>query len=150
MSEKQDRLIREEQRKLDSLIRKMDQRLLEYDERLTRDQLQMNKTRGWKEAYGAFIDAKYDKLVVKENRSSLSKSRNALYEMRIELECQDLDGYGSTDTEELKIGLHTYSNKGDIYIVSWKMPVCRYFMFNDNAVEYTGSVYQSKLEERYQ
>ncbi len=148
MDKDKEKLVSEEQKILDNLIYRMDKTLLKLNKHLTQAQIDLNraKTKELTDAYVDLISSQYDKDIVALGRSKLLKARDALYECRIECDVtEEYFGQMKTDNEEIKIGLHTYSHGNDFFVYSWTLPVCRYFLMNDegtffrNRTEYKGS-----------
>ena len=141
-------LIDEEQGILDSLIREMDEALLQLNKRLSRAQLQKRKAskKCLPEAYGELMDAEFSKRLIREDKRDLLRARDALYTRRIVLETEEnlyyRGGIEETvhDQMELKIGAHTFQYDGNVYIVSWLRPVCRHYLLDNSAREYDGEV----------
>ena len=72
-----------------------------------------------------------------ENREAFLQSRDELYHTRLLLE-YDLNGKKGVD--EVKVGLHTCMNGADMFITSWKMPLCRHYILDNAALEYKNVV----------
>lgn len=125
MSKTQEKLVREEQKILNDLIRDMDATLLQLDKKLTYNQLQAQKakTSCLPDTYGMLVSAEHEKMVARQQMRDLRQGRDELYETRLVLDMKDEQGQ---EREEIKIGLHTYLNGKRIFIMSWKMPLCRH------------------------
>ena len=144
----QQELINEEQKILDDLIEEMDEALLQLNKRLSRAELQKRKAakKCLPEAYGELMDAEFSKRLIREDKKDLLRARDALYTRRIVLDTEERLSYRGADTEivhdqmELKIGAHTFQDKGNVYIVSWLRPVCRHYLLDNSAREYDGEV----------
>ena len=144
----QQELINEEQEILDSLIKEMDEALLQLNKRLSRADLQRRKAANkcLPEAYGELMGAEFSKRLIREDKSSLLRARDALYTRRIVLETEEKLSYRGVvgeivhDQMELKIGAHTYQDQGKVYIVSWLRPVCRHYLLDNSSREYDGEV----------
>lgn len=147
MAKTQEELIKEEQKILDNLIRDMDSTLLQLDKKLTKNKLEAKKAKAscLPDTYGMLISAEHEKLVVRQRMRDLRKGKDELYETRLVLDITDNQGQ---DREEVKIGLHTYRNEQRIFIMSWKMPLCRHYILDNSAEEYDGEVID-KHGERY-
>lgn len=147
MSKIQEDLVREEQLILNDLIRDMDETLLQLDKKLTYNQLQAQKARTacLPDTYGMLVSAEHEKLVARQQIKELRQGRNELYETRLVLDMADEQG---SDREDIKIGLHTYLNGKRIFVMSWKMPLCRHYILDNSAEEYDGVV-TGKHGEKY-
>ena len=147
MEKTQDELIREEQNILDNLIREMDETLIKLDSKLTYDKLQAKKAKEvcLPDAYGMLVSAEHEKIVVRQQMRELWNGRDELYDTRLIL---DYSNNTERGREELKVGLHTYMNNGNIFIMSWKMPLCRNYVLDNAAEEYDGIV-TGKYGEKY-
>lgn len=147
MSKTQEDLVREEQKILDDLIQDMDETLLQLDKKLTYNQLQTQKARTscLPDTYGMLVSAEHEKLVARQQIRELRQGRDELYETRLVLDMKDEQG---CDREDIKIGLHTYLNGKRIFIMSWKMPLCRHYILDNSAEEYDGVVI-GKHGEKY-
>ena len=139
MAKTQEELIREEQKILDDLIHDMDLSLLQLDKKLTESKLQAQKAKAscLPDTYGMLVSAEHEKLVARQQMRDLRKGKDELYETRLVLDITDDQGH---DREEIKIGLHTYLNGQRIFIMSWKMPLCRHYILDNSAEEYDGVV----------
>lgn len=148
MSKTQEKLVREEQKILNDLIRDMDATLLQLDKKLTHNQLQAQKakTSCLPDTYGMLVSAEHEKMVARQQMRDLRQGRDELYETRLVLEMKDEQGQ---EREEIKIGLHTYLNGKRIFIMSWKMPLCRHYILDNAAEEYDGVVI-GKHGEKYE
>lgn len=147
MSKTQEDLVREEQKILNDLIRDMDATLLQLDKKLTYNQLQAQKARTscLPDTYGMLVSAEHEKLVARQQIRELRQGRDELYETRLVLDMKDEQG---CDREDIKIGLHTYLNGKRIFVMSWKMPLCRHYILDNSAEEYDGVVI-GKHGEKY-
>lgn len=139
MQQSQEELVRKEQKILDNLIRDMDDTILQLDKKLTWNQLQAKKARAacLPDTYGMLVSAEHEKIVARQAMRELRKGKEELYETRLVLDISDDQGH---DCEEIKIGLHTYLNGAHIFIMSWKMPLCRHYILDNSAEEYDGVV----------
>lgn len=139
MAKTQEELIREEQKILDDLIHDMDLSLLQLDKKLTESKLQAQKAKAscLPDTYGMLVSAEHEKLVACQQMRDLRKGKDELYETRLVLDITDDQGH---DREEIKIGLHTYLNGQRIFIMSWKMLLCRHYILDNSAEEYDGVV----------
>ena len=148
MSKTQEKLVREEQKILNDLIRDMDATLLQLDKKLTHNQLQAQKakTSCLPDTYGMLVSAEHEKMVARQQMRDLRQGRDELYETRLVLDMKDEQGQ---EREEIKIGLHTYLNGKRIFIMSWKMPLCRHYILDNAAEEYDGVVI-GKHGEKYE
>ena len=131
----QDKLIEQEQDKLDQLIRRMDNVLLKIHKDLTRNELKIRKSKAacLPEAYGDLISAQNYKSEGIARVKRLERSRDELYKTRIEVKCTDAKG---TEREDIKIGLHSFIYGPDVFIMSWKLPVSRHYLLDNAAVEF--------------
>ena len=147
MSKTQEDLVREEQTILNNLIQDMDKTLLQLDKKLTYNQLQAQKARTscLPDTYGMLVSAEHEKLVARQQIRELRQGRDELYETRLVLDITDEQG---CDREDIKIGLHTYLNGKRIFVMSWKMPLCRHYILDNSAEEYDGVVI-GKHGEKY-
>lgn len=147
MSKTQEDLVREEQTILNNLIQDMDKTLLQLDKKLTYNQLQAQKARTscLPDTYGMLVSAEHEKLVARQQIRELRQGRDELYETRLVLDITDEQG---CDREDIKIGLHTYLNGKQIFVMSWKMPLCRHYILDNSAEEYDGVVI-GKHGEKY-
>lgn len=133
-------LKKEEQEILTSLIRDMDNEMLILDKKLTRHLLEAQKAKRscLPDAYGLLIDmnmlAKEEKIKIKYVQRAIDE----LYEDRLELEV--VDDSGEKEKCELKVGLHTYSRHGKVFVCSWKMPVCRHYILEGSVDDFEGDV----------
>lgn len=148
----QEDLVREEQKILDDLIRDMDETLLQLDKKLTHNKLQARKAKALclPDAYGMLVSAEQEKMVARQKMRNLRQGKDELYETRLVLDISDETG---NDREDVKIGLHTYLNGNRIFIMSWKMPLCRHYILDNSAEEYDGVVigkHGEKYETHYQ
>ena len=139
MGETADRLVKEEQRILDELIAELDREMLRCNKRLTKEILNRNKARDMclSDTYSMLIVSERNLALIKEDRRSLMASRNELYQYRIIVDAEDEK---STDTLDMKIGLHTYLKGEKIYVYSWKRDVCRHYILDNSSVDYKGTV----------
>lgn len=139
MARTQEELVREEQVILNNLIREMDQTLIQLDKKLTYDKLQAQKAREacLPDTYGMLVSSEHDKIAVRQKMRDLYKGKDELYETRLVLDITDEQGQAR---EEVKIGLHTYLNGTRIFIMSWKMPLCRHYILDNSAEEYDNVV----------
>lgn len=133
-------LIEEEQRILNNLIHKMDNEMLELDTRLTRIILEAKKAQEkcLPDTYGVMVQAADERIKTKEKIQNIQQSKDELYDHRIIVEAEDEDG--TKNKIELKIGLHTYAHGKDIFVCSWKRPVCRHYILDNTAEIYEGVV----------
>lgn len=147
MAKTQEELIKEEQKILDDLIQDMDSTLLQLDKKLTKNKLEAKKAKAacLPDTYGMLVSAEHEKMVARQQMRDLRKGKDELYETRLVLDITDNQGQ---DREEVKIGLHTYLNGQRIFIMSWKMPLCRHYILDNSAEEYDGVVI-GKHGERY-
>lgn len=132
----QDRLIKEEQKVLDDLIRLMDELMLKKNRQLTRNMLEQMKAKskmqsGLAEAYGDLVSANLDYAENLEDKKRMGQSRHELYSYHMILRQIDPD-HGLDRDVDIKVGLHNYNHgPGDPLILGWFMPLCRYFVLND-------------------
>lgn len=139
-------LIKEEEKILNSLIQKMDKEMLRLDAKLTDSILQAKKAKEkcLPDTYGMLVKAADDKIKTRDKIVAIRQSRDELYDTRIVVEAKDMD---SEEEIELKIGLHTFSHNGEIYVCSWKRPVCRHYLLDNTSEEYRSVI--EKNGERY-
>lgn len=142
-------LIAEEQKILDELISRMDKVMLGLDKQLTYAELQRKKAEGIADAYGLLVDANIEKIRIKDDKGKIKKSRDTLYQWRLELDYEDLDRDHEQGHERLLVGLHTYVKGKDLFIVSWKQDVCRHYILDDALVDFTGKVSDSRSARTY-
>jgi len=137
----QEEIKAEEQKILDQLIQDMDAALLSLNKKLSNARLKERKAREkcLPDVYGDLISAEANKAGTKEAIRNLNNSRNELYESRIIVDITD-EGNSVPEETEIKVGLHTYAQSGKIFIMSWKMPVCRPFTIDSSLVDYDGVV----------
>lgn len=152
MAQSQEEMIKEEQEILNRLIHDMDQTLLQLDKKLTYEKLQAKKAKEacLPDAYGMLVSAEHDKIAVRQKMRELYNGKDELYETRLVLDIADERG---NDQEEIKIGLHTYLKGPQVFIMSWKMPLCRHYILDNAAEEYDGVVtdkYGDKTYTHYQ
>lgn len=143
----QQELIQEEQKKLNWLIHDMDAVLLELNHKLTDKELQAKKakTACLPDTYGMLVSAEHEKVEARRELKRLYQIKDELYDTRLELECT----MGKDcDEDDIKIGLHTYSRNGRVFIMSWTMSLCRHYIL-DNAAEEFESVVTGKHGEKY-
>lgn len=147
MFKTQEELVKEEQKILDDLIREMDSALLRVDDKLTESKLQAlkAKTSCLPDAYGMLVSAEHEKMTSQQRMRDLRKGKDELYETRLVLDVTDDQG---SDCEEIKVGLHTYMDGPNIFIMSWKREVCRHYILDNAAEEYDGIV-DGKNGEKY-
>ena len=143
MIKPQEELISEEQKILDDLIKDMDKALMKLNKKMTYDELQAKKAKGLclPDAYGMLISAEQDKIAARQQIQSLQRGKEELYETRLVVEMTDEEG---VEKEDIKIGLHTYLNGSRIFIMSWKMPLCRHYILDNFSQEYDGIVVSGK------
>lgn len=141
MVKTQENLKHEEQKILDQLIQDMDDELLKLNNKLSYESLKARKAKEkcLPDVYGDLISAEANKADTKDAMKNLSRSRNELYERRLIVDIADKDSLFPEETE-IKVGLHTYTHAGKVFIMSWKMPVCRSFTINNSLVDYDGVV----------
>lgn len=146
MIKPQEELISEEQKILDDLIKDMDKALMKLNKKMTYDELQAQKAKGLclPDAYGMLISAEQDKIAARQQIQSLQRGKEELYETRLVVEMTDEEG---AEKEDIKIGLHTYLNGSRIFIMSWKMPLCRHYILDNFSQEYDGIVVSGKGEK---
>ncbi len=127
-------MIKEEQVILDELIEEMDQELLNLDKCMTIKQIQFQKAKDkcLPDTYGDLIAAEVDKAFFRDRQKESRRSRDELYDTRLKLHVKDKN---SEEDAEYKVGLHTFSRMGKIYILSWKSDACRRFILDDSATE---------------
>ena len=139
MTGTQEKLIGEEQEVLDELLQRMDRALEQSNKSRSYDEFQIKKAKDscLPEAYGALVVAEQNKEMDCQRIKHFQKGRDELYEAHLTLDVFDEYGEGC---EDLKVGLHTYSKGGDVFIVSWTNRVCRHYMLDNCAEEYDGVV----------
>ena len=141
-------LILEEQDELNKLIFRMDEAMLHLSDQLTRAKLEAKKAEEGTDAYGMLISAKDDIKEINRQKKELQLARDQLYEYRLWLDIKDEDGKIEKNSE-LKVGLHTYALKDEIFICSWKRHVCRHYILDNTSVKYTGKVREEKSGRTY-
>lgn len=129
----QEQLVHDEQIILDGLIKEMDSVLLRLKKGLTQKQLDFEKQKSkcLPDTYGALIQDIEDKKWIRSRYNSFRQSRDELYYARLVLSPSD----APDKPEDLKIGLHTFTDDGEIFIISWVREACRNFMLNDSLLE---------------
>lgn len=147
MTGTQEKLIGEEQEVLDELLQRMDRALEQSSESRTYDEFQIKKAKDscLPEAYGALVAAEQNKEMDCQRIKYFQKGRDELYEAHLILDVFDEYGEGC---EDLKVGLHTYSKGGDVFIVGWTNRVCRHYML-DNCAEEHEEVVPGRHGEKY-
>ena len=135
----QDELVKEEQKILNELIEKMDNALLSLNRSLSYDNLQIKKAKEkcLPDTYGQLISAQNNKNYACREMTNLRQVRNELYSTRIVVKIDD----GMFNEEELKIDLHTYTQGQKIFVINWKMPICRHYLLDNSAEEYESKVF---------
>ncbi len=124
-------LISEEQRIVDDLVAHLQKEITDADQRLEKILMDFKKAKAMgPDAYGMLVDANRAKKDVIENRSRAMASKDELYETRVVLAYEDEDG--SSGEEEYKIGLHSYGKGGDLFVVSWMLPLFRNFILGED------------------
>ena len=134
-----DRLVREEQAVLDALIGKMDHVLFGLDKRMQEYVA---------EAKNANISINPDQYLSQllaqkgirntaENKKKLLHARDELYHTRLLLQSEDDEGQ---EISEIKVGLHSCMYDGEIFVTSWKMPLCRHYLLDNASVEFESTV----------
>ncbi len=148
MVKTQEKLIKEEQQVLDELIEDMDNALLDLDRKLTYNELQVKKAKEscLSDAYGMLISAEQEKKIAHYEKNEFQRSRDELYETHMIVEVSDEDG---EECKDIKVGLHTYSRMGHIFIMSWLRPLCRHYLL-DNSTEVYDGVVIGKHGEKYE
>lgn len=143
MNTKQNQLVKEEQDELDEVTRQMDDAILSLRSNLTRSELEARKARGLKDAYVVLTEELRRTKETAQDLKYARRSRDELYSSRIIVK-----GFDSHEVfeENIKIGLHTYANSDQIYIMSWKESVCRPFMLDNASTEADVSVKQNGKE----
>ncbi|MCR4716703.1 MAG: AAA family ATPase [Lachnospiraceae bacterium] len=128
-----DEMIKEEQKILSKLIRKLDEIMVKTEKVISKKELEAQKAKSQylPEAYADLVRANNDSKRAKEEKNTLLKTKHQLYETRIEVKADDSD-----DVEEIKIGLNNFTYNGVIYIYNWLTPMCRHYMLNDASVDY--------------
>lgn len=127
------RLIRDEQRVLDTLIRQMDRLMLDKNRQLTQEKLDWMKAKssGLPEAYGDLVTANLNYKENREDRRRMGQSRDELYSSRMILRQKDDEQDVDRDID-VKVGLHNYNyGAGDPLILGWFMPLCRHFILDE-------------------
>lgn len=127
-------MIEDEQKVLDTLIRRMDQLMLKKDRQLTCEQLDRKKaiSSGLPEAYGDLVTANLNYSENLEVRRRMGQSRDELYSSRMTLRQEDSE-HGLDRDMDVKVGLHNYNyGAGDPLILGWFMPLCRHFILDEN------------------
>lgn len=145
-AEEKSELIKEEQAVLDKLIRQLDSLVLSTRTNLTKAQLKRKKqeSSNLAEMYVQYVHENDDIQMQKEDLSRVTQIRDELYDTRLGLQ-------NTTENEymDLKVGLHSFMDShGNMLICSWLRPVCRYFIFNNQAVHFTGVVEKTSTGEK--
>ena len=129
------KMIQEEQRILDQLIKRMDSELIRLDKAylIARRNHDRAKGRPLSDSYMDLIKSADDRIRINEDQTRLYQARSELYDTRIIVDIDDDQG---REEMEMKIGLHTYLKPNEIFIFSWKMPVCRHYLLDNSAIDY--------------
>ena len=143
----QEKMIIQEQEKLDKLIANMDRVLLKIHKDMSEFDLKIKKAKAscLPEAYGDLVSSQNGKMEKLERSKHLRLSRDELYKTRIEVVCSDENG---TELEDIKIGLHSFIYGKDVFIMSWKMPLSRHYIMDNAAVDFDNVVW-TKDGEKY-
>ncbi|MCI6277136.1 MAG: hypothetical protein MR639_10440 [Clostridium sp.] len=143
-----EKLKKEEQMILNKLIERMDNEMLELDDKLTRFTLESQKAKDQclPDTYGMLIEATSEIQATQHEIKRVQQIKDELYDHRIIVEIHDEDG--TEEEQELKIGLHTYAHGKELFICSWKRPVCRHYLL-DNTREVFDSVVYGKNDKKY-
>lgn len=141
MAKTQEELKVEEQKILDQLIRDMDTELLKLNQKMSYESLQARKAmeKCLPDVYGDLISAETNKADADNVINNLSRGRDELYERRLIVDITDEDKL-IPEEKEIKVGLHTYTRLDKVFIMSWKMPICRPFTIDSSLVDYDGIV----------
>lgn len=137
----------EEQKVLNRLISKMNQVLYHLDQQM---QVYVREARDTKisdnpDLYLSVLLSQNGIKDTEENRIKFLQARDELYNTRLLLHYEDKY---STGVEEIKIGLHACGYGAEQYIISWKMPLCRHYIFNNTSTEFE-SVVKGKYGEEH-
>lgn len=141
-----DELKNEEQKALNEVISKMDGILEELDQQM-QNYVQEAKNADIAvnpDLYFARILAEQGKKDTQENRKKYLNARDELYKTRLLLKFEDEVTSG---IEEIKVGLHSCLHRGEHYVVSWDMPLCRHYVLNNDSTEYDSCVTDGSGQE---
>lgn len=129
------RLIDEEQKLLDEVIKEIENDLLDADERLKEILANYHKAKEMgADAYGMLVDKLQAKKEVQSNIQKIQQSKDELYRNRLIVEYTDEKG--KKHREEWKVGLSTYAGKKGRHLVySWLEKACRPFILDNYAEE---------------
>ncbi|WP_352397620.1 hypothetical protein [[Clostridium] aminophilum] len=139
LNEYPEELKNEEQFALDKLIAKMDRvlnsldhRMKEYVREAKNADISLNP-----DLYLSQLMAQKGIKDTAEYREKLLQSRDELYRSRLLLKYNDGTEEG---IREIKVGLHSCSYGSKKYVVSWTMPVCRHYLFDNNNTDFESIV----------
>ena len=150
-NENPEELKNEEQMVLDKLIMQMDKILYRLDRRMKtyvseakNADISVNP-----DAYLARVLAQQGKQNTAKNREKLSRSRDELYDTRLLLQYENAEESG---IDEIKVGLHSCINGGDVLVEAWTMPLCRHYILDNAATDFETIVtgkYGQKYDTKY-
>ncbi len=148
MAKKMDRIVQEEQEALDKIIEILDRKLLELNRGMTEKQLIAKKAmdKCLPDTYGMLIDANNSYYDFYDKKRQVKRSRDELYDTHVIL---DSTLEGKTDELDLMVGLHSFGDKGNQYIISWKMEMCRPLFLDDMVEEYDAVVNDKRSKKQY-
>ncbi len=140
MAEKE-RIIQEEQDELNKVIKRIDRIVLEKNAGLDQAKLDAQKAKDQclPDTYGAYLDYQAVSNYTRKSIEFLYSMRDELYGQRLELEGLDED-HTKPFHLNLHVGLHELSEKGDIIICTWLMPVCRNFFLDHTSTHFESEV----------
>lgn len=147
INENLEELKNEEQIVLDKLISRMDLVLEKLDKKMKEyvSEAQNADVRINPDLYLAKVLAQKGIADTEGNRKKFLKARDELYHTRLLLQYENAQESG---LDEIKIGLHYCGDRGDKFVISWTMPLCRHYILDNAAVEYT-DVVPGKHGEEY-
>lgn len=138
-----ERLKKEEQIILDTLISRMDKVLHKLDDRMKgfvseakNSDISVNP-----DSYLSQVLARQGIKDTEENRKKLLQARDELYKTRLLVQYENEHEKG---IDEIKVGLHSCHP----FVVSWAMPVCRQFVLNNSSTEFE-SIVKDKNGDEY-
>ncbi len=141
-------LKREEQAVLDALISEMDHvlysldaKMQEYVAEAKNADISINP-----DLYLERLLAQRGMRDTSENRKKFLQARDELYHTRLLLHYEH---EGQEGIDEIKVGLHSCSNSGKLYVVAWTMPLCRHYILDNASVEFESIVPDKTSGETY-
>lgn len=127
----------EEQKILLRLIAEIDSQILEVNSALDQEELDRIKADGQNlsDSYAQVMHCNYMKEMLEYRQQNLIEVRDELYDTRIVVDVMDGKGIRS-ETRDIKIGLHGLHYKGRVYVMSWVLPVCRYYLLDQSGTDF--------------